>query len=115
MTVITSYSWVRDPARNRGRLFTISLILMGVVSIGYIVNRFTEALIQGYFQEGIRLQQQRRDGITIETLHHLLGRTGQIALEFEAEGVPFVTIDSGSNRSTAQLGYTGSGERCHTG
>jgi len=52
MTVITSYSWVwRDPATgNRGRLFTISLILMGVV-IGYIVNRFTEALIQGYFQK----------------------------------------------------------------
>ena len=30
-----------QPLGNRGRLFTISLILMGVVSIGYIVNRFT--------------------------------------------------------------------------
>jgi voltage-gated potassium channel len=69
---------------------------MGVVSIGYIVNRFTEALIQGYFQEGIRLRQQRR---LMESLsgHYIIcgfGRTGrQIALEFEAENVPFVTID----------------------
>jgi voltage-gated potassium channel len=33
---------------------------MGVISIGYIVNRFTEAVIQGYFQEGIRVSQRRR-------------------------------------------------------
>jgi voltage-gated potassium channel len=100
MTVITlatvGYSET-NPLGDRGRLFTISLILMGVVSIGYIVNRFTEALIQGYFQEGIRLRQRRR---LIDTLaeHYILcgfGRTGRhIALEFKAEGIPFVTIDS---------------------
>ena len=98
------------PLGNRGRLFTISLIFMGVVSIGYIVNRFTEALIQGYFQEGIRLRQQRR---LMESLfgHYIIcgfGRTGrQIASEFRAEGVPFVTIDSQieSVLGAQQLGY----------
>lgn len=98
------------PLGNRGRLFTISLILMGVVNIGYIVNRFTEALIQGYFQEGIRLRQQRR---LMESLsgHYIIcgfGRTGrQIALEFEAESVPFVTIDLEleSIQTAQQLGY----------
>lgn len=98
------------PLGNRGRLFTISLILMGVVSIGYIVNRFTEALIQGYFQEGIRLRQQRR---LMESLsgHYIIcgfGRTGrQIASEFQAEGVPFVTIDSQieSIQGAQRLGY----------
>ncbi len=98
------------PLGNRGRLFTISLILMGVVSIGYIVNRFTEALIQGYFQEGIRLRQQRR---LMESLsgHYILcgfGRTGrQIALEFEAEGVPFVAVDLDieSVQAAQLLGY----------
>lgn len=98
------------PLGNRGRMFTISLILMGVISIGYIVNRFTEALIQGYFQEGIRLRQQRR---LMESLseHYILcgfGRTGrQIALEFEAEGVPFVTVDLEieSVQTAQQLGY----------
>ncbi len=100
MTVITlatvGYGEIH-PLGGRGRLFTIALILMGVVSIGYIVNRFTEAVIQGYFQEGIRLRQQRR---LMESLteHYIIcgfSRTGrQIAKEFWAEGVSFVVIDS---------------------
>jgi voltage-gated potassium channel len=99
-----------NPLGNRGRLFTISLILMGVVTIGYIVNRFTEALIQGYFQEGIRLRQQRR---AMESLsgHYIIcgcGRTGQqVALEFAAEGVLFVTVDLSiaSIQAAQQLGH----------
>ncbi|MFN6514145.1 MAG: potassium channel family protein [Nostoc sp. CreGUA01] len=100
MTVITlatvGYSETH-PLGSRGRLFTIALILLGVVNIGYIVNRFTEAIIEGYFQQGIRLQQQRR---LMESLseHYIIcgfSRTGrQIAKEFRAEGVPFVVIDS---------------------
>lgn len=100
MTVITLATvgyGETHPLGNRGRLFTIALILMGVITIGYIVNRFTEAVIQGYFQEGIRLRQHRR---LMESLseHYILcgfSRTGrQIAKEFRAEGVPFVIIDS---------------------
>lgn len=113
MTVITlaavGYGEIR-PLGDRGRLFTIALILMGLISIGYIVNRFTEALIQGYFQEGIQLRQQRR---LMESLsgHYILcgfGRTGrQIAAEFQAEGVRFVTIDLEleSVQTAQQLGY----------
>ena len=99
-----------NPLGNRGRLFTISLILMGVVTIGYIVNRFTEALIGGYFQEGIRLRQQRR---AMESLtgHYIIcgcGRIGQqVALEFAAEGVLFVTVDLNiaSIEMAQQLGH----------
>ncbi|MEC4986477.1 MAG: potassium channel protein [Oscillatoria sp. PMC 1068.18] len=100
MTIITlstvGFSEVH-PLDERSRIFTIFLILMGIVTIGYIVNRFTEALIQGYFQEGIRMRQQRR---LIDTLseHYILcgfGRMGrQIALEFQAENIPFVVVDS---------------------
>lgn len=85
------------PLGSRGRLFTICLILMGVITIGYIVNRFTEAFIQGYFQEGARLRQQRR---LVDSLvnHYILcgfGRMGRhIALEFKAEAIPFVIVDS---------------------
>lgn len=85
------------PLGQRGRLFTMVLIILGVVSIGYIVNRLTEALIQGYFQEGIRQRQERR---LIEQLsdHYIicgLGRTGrQVAIEFYAEKIPFVVIDA---------------------
>ncbi|MBW4554784.1 MAG: potassium channel protein [Trichormus sp. ATA11-4-KO1] len=100
MTVITLATvgyGETHPLGSRGRLFTIALIVLGVINLGYIVNRFTEALIQGYFQEGIRLQQQRR---LMESLsgHYIIcgfSRTGrQIAKEFRAEGVPFVVIDS---------------------
>lgn len=98
------------PLGERGRLFTIVLILMGLVNIGYIVNRFTEAIIQGYFQEGIRLQQQRR---LIDSLsgHYIIcgfGRTGrQIAFEFKAEGISFVIVDSDieSIQAAQQFGY----------
>jgi len=100
MTVITlstvGYGEIH-PLKSQGRLFTIGLILMGVVNIGYIINRFTEAVIQGYFQEGIRLQRQRR---LMESLsgHYIIcgfSRTGrQIAKEFRAEDVSFVVIDS---------------------
>ncbi|RCJ17765.1 potassium channel protein [Nostoc minutum NIES-26] len=100
MTVITLATvgyGETHPLGNRGRLFTIALILLGVINLGYIVNRFTEAVIQGYFQQGIRLQQQRR---LMESLleHYIIcgfSRTGrQIAKEFRAEGVSFVVIDS---------------------
>ncbi|MEH2278924.1 MAG: potassium channel protein [Nostoc sp.] len=114
MTVITLATvgyGETHPLGSRGRLFTIALILLGVVNIGYIVNRFTEAIIQGYFQEGIRLQQQRR---LMESLseHYIIcgfSRTGrQIAKEFRAEGVLFVVIDSEMESiQRAQLeGYT---------
>jgi voltage-gated potassium channel len=115
MTVITLATvgyGETNPLGSRGRLFTIALILMGVINIGYIVNRFTAAVIEGYFQEGIRLRQQRR---LMESLsgHYIIcgfSRTGrQIAKEFRAEGVTFVVIDAEvESVQKAQIeGYTG--------
>ena len=114
MTIITlstvGFSEVR-PLGERGRIFTIALILMGLLTIGYIVNRFTEALIQGYFQEGIKLRQERS---LIESLdkHYIVcgfGRTGRhVAREFFAEGIPFIIIDDNLEEveEIKQLGYT---------
>lgn len=98
------------PLDEKSRLFTSILILMGVVTIGYIVNRFTEAFIQGYFQEGIRRSQEKR---VIDSLldHYILcgfGRTGrQVAVEFHSEGIPFVIIDSEAEQvaQAKELGY----------
>ncbi|MFM2062910.1 MAG: hypothetical protein RLZZ507_2580 [Cyanobacteriota bacterium] len=114
MTVITLATvgyGETNPLGSRGRLFTIALILMGVINIGYIVNRFTEAIIEGYFQEGIRLRQQRR---LMESLsgHYIIcgfSRTGrQIAQEFRAEAVSFVVIDAEfeSVQKAESQGYT---------
>ncbi len=100
-----------QPLGDRGRIFTIVLILLGVITIGYIVNRFTDAIIQGYFQEGLRQQRLRR---LMESLsdHYILcgfGRMGQqIAAEFQAEGVNFVVADisADSIHTAEELGYT---------
>ena len=113
MTVITLATvgyGETHPLGSRGRLFTIALILMGVVNLGYIVNRFTAAVIEGYFLEGIRLRQQRR---LMESLsgHYIIcgfSRTGrQIAKEFQAEAVSFVVIDSEleSVQKAQEIGY----------
>ncbi|ELR96647.1 TrkA family potassium uptake protein [Gloeocapsa sp. PCC 73106] len=99
-----------QPLGARGRLFTMALILMGLITIGYMVNRFTEALIEGYFQAGIK---RRQEDLLIDSLinHYILcgfGRTGtQVARELEAEGVPFIVIDSQLERAekAQELGY----------
>lgn len=114
MTMITlstvGYSEVQ-PLGERSRLFTMGLILMGLITIGYIVNRLTQALIQGYFQEGIKIRQENS---LIESLeqHYIVcgfGRTGRhVAHEFAAEQIPFVIIDDNLEEveEIKQLGYT---------
>lgn len=100
-----------QPLGDRGRMFTIVLILLGVITIGYIVNRFTDAIIQGYFQEGMRQQRLRR---LMESLsgHYIIcgfGRMGQqIAAEFQEEGVNFVVTDISvdSIHIAEEFGYT---------
>jgi voltage-gated potassium channel len=98
------------PLDRNGRIFTIALIFMGIVSIGFIVNRFTEAVIQGYFQEVIRLRQQKR---LMEFLdrHYIVcgfGRTGrQVTAEFASEDIAFVVLDKEMEQvqQAEQLGY----------
>ncbi|MFQ3679674.1 MAG: potassium channel protein [Pseudanabaenaceae cyanobacterium] len=84
------------PLSDRGRLFTVFLIFAGLIGIGYMVNRFTEAVAQGYFEEQFRARQSQR---LMESLdrHYIVcgyGRTGrQVAFEFQAEGIAFVVVD----------------------
>ncbi|MDV3347213.1 potassium channel protein [Leptothoe sp. ISB3NOV94-8A] len=99
-----------QPLGARGRLFTIILILMGVVVIAYILNCFTEALIQGHLQAGIRLRQRRK---LMKSLagHYIIcgfGRTGrQVATEFAFEAIPFIVVDSheASVQAAQQMGF----------
>lgn len=85
------------PLGDRGRLFTIVLILMGGVAIAYIVNCFTEALIQGHLQAGIRLGKRRRlmESLTNHYIVCGFGRTGrQVAVEFATESIACLVVDS---------------------
>ncbi len=99
-----------NPLGGRGRIFTIVLILMGVVVIAYILNSVTEALVQGHLQTGLQLHRRRRLMDSLQ--HHYiicgLGRTGsQVALEFAAEGIPFVVVDADADiiQQAQQMGY----------
>lgn len=86
-----------NPLSPKGRLFTILLILAGLILIGYVIKTFTEALAEGYFQERLRDRRQRRILNRLQD-HYIIGgfgRTGQeIAREFSAESLPFVVVDS---------------------
>jgi voltage-gated potassium channel len=94
----------------KGRLFTIFLIGIGVINIAFLLNRFTDAMIHGYFQTGIRLQRQQ-DLINRLSHHYIVcgfGHTGaQVALEFAAEKIPFVVIDRTQTvvNEAIRLGY----------
>ena len=99
-----------QPLGTRGRIFTIVLILMGVVVIGYILNSFSEALIQGHFQAGIRLRQRQKLMDSLQQ-HYIIcgfGRTGrQVASEFSLERIPFIVVDSNEHsiQAAQSLGF----------
>jgi voltage-gated potassium channel len=86
-----------NPLNARGRIFTMILLLAGVSVIAYILNNFTEAVAQGHLQAGFRLLKRRKYMESL-TEHYIIcgfGRTGQqIAMEFSAENVTFVVVDS---------------------
>jgi voltage-gated potassium channel len=114
MTVITLATvgfGETHPLGERGRIFTIFLIFMGVLTLGYIVNTFTDAIVGGYFVAERKNRLQRK---IVESLnqHYLIcgyGRIGcQIAEEFASEKAPFVIIDSSAEQVAIaqEAGYT---------
>ncbi|MGB2926285.1 MAG: potassium channel protein [Limnothrix sp.] len=114
MTMITistvGFTEVGDMESPSVRFITIALIVLGVINIGYIVNRFTEAMIGGYVQERKKLLEQQEQ-INRLNNHYIIcgfGRTGgQVAKEFTEENIPFIIIDSDVEKinEARELGY----------
>lgn len=113
MTTITlstvGFSEVR-PLPERSRIFTVAIILLGLVNIGYIVNLLTEAFAQGYLQQGIILRQRQQLMAALDS-HYIIcgfGRMGQqVAREFQAESIPMAIVETRSDRveKAEQMGY----------
>ncbi len=87
-----------NPLDFHGRIFTLTLIVMGVLSISYIAAQFTVAIADGHIYNIFQARRQRK---VMESLdkHYIVcgfGRTGrQVTAEFAAEGsISFVVIDS---------------------
>ena len=87
-----------NPLHLGGRVFTIALIIMGVLSISYIAAQFTAAIANGHIYSIFQARQQKKimDSLNQHYIVCGFGRTGrQIMAEFAAEGsVSFVVIDS---------------------
>lgn len=85
------------PLSPEGRVFTISLIVFGLVGLASTVGSFADVLVSGELGESLRRRRMRR---RIEDLrdHYVIcafGRVGQTAAdEFREQGVPFIAIDS---------------------
>ncbi len=95
------------PLSHRGRVFTMVLILLGLVTIAYVINRFTEAVTQGYFRERTEYLRQKRLINKLRDHYIVCGfsRTGrQVAAEFAEENVPFIVIDL-KPEAAQQAGY----------
>ena len=99
MTVITlatiGYGEVR-PLTQQGRVFTIALILIGVVLIGYLISTLTKALIENEIAAALGRRKLYKDINQLEG-HFILcgaGRVGaRIIDELRRKRVDFVVIE----------------------
>ncbi|WP_103667815.1 TrkA family potassium uptake protein [Pseudanabaena sp. BC1403] len=87
-----------NPLHFEGRIFTLTLIVMGVLSISYIAAQFTAAIANGHIYNIFQARRQKRVMDALDK-HYIVcgfGRTGrQVTAEFAAEGsIQFVVIDS---------------------
>jgi voltage-gated potassium channel len=87
-----------NPLHFEGRVFTVMLIIMGVISLSYIAAQFTAAIANGHIYNIFQARRQRKIMESLDS-HYIVcgfGRTGrQVTAEFAAEGsISFVVIDS---------------------
>jgi len=100
MTVITmggvGYREVHALTQT-GQLWTMLVIVAGVGALGFAVITVTDFMVEGHFSgllEGRRMDKR----IAALTGHHVVAGMGRVGTvvgdEFEAQGVPFVVIDT---------------------
>jgi voltage-gated potassium channel len=102
MTVITmatiGFSEVR-PLSTGGRIFTLTLIVFGVITATYSVSKVIELFTSAELQEQLR-DRRRRKALAQITQHCLIcgfGRMGRsLANEMKARSAPFIVIDQSS-------------------
>jgi voltage-gated potassium channel len=113
MTAITlstvGYGQIR-PLSAGGVIFSIFLILFGVGAVLYVLNATIQTVFEGHLREvlGVRKMRTKIDALRGHYVVCGFGRVGQeVAQELEAQGVPFVIIESDAeNQERARsLGY----------
>ena len=104
MTVITlstvGFQEVK-PLSAEGRLFTSTLIILGVGTFAYSVGIFSKLLVEGEVKKLFELKkrEERMKNLRNHVIVCGFGKVGQkVCEEFEKEGIPFVVIDSDPER-----------------
>jgi len=99
MTVTTlatvGYGEVR-PLDASGKLFTISLIVLGVVALAASIDAVAGALVSGELQAAIRRRRMRKrlDSLQDHYVVCAYGRVGRAAVaELRTEGVPVLVVE----------------------
>jgi voltage-gated potassium channel len=86
-----------NPLGSGGRIFTIVIIILGVIVILYVLTAVMQIAVEGELENMLGVRRMKGK---IEALrdHHILcgfGRVGEeIVRDFIARGVPFVIVDS---------------------
>src|SRR5206468_7879031 len=100
MTVITlttvGYEEVHHPLSTGGRVFTIFLLLGGVIAFFYTVTELVRAVISGEVQGllGRRRMERQLAGLKDHMIICGYGRMGRfVCREFSKQGLPFVIVD----------------------
>ncbi len=98
------------PLSNAGRIFTIALIISGVLVVGVNIAAFARFLIEGEIRDFMDKKRAKRD-VDRLTDHYIIcgyGRIGTvIADELHEHKIPFVIVDSSPEKveEIAQKGY----------
>jgi voltage-gated potassium channel len=100
MTVITlttvGYEEVHPPLSQGGRLFTIVILLVGVLTFFYTVTELVRVVISGEVRQLLGRQRMERSlaGLKDHMIICGYGRMGRhVCREFSKEGLPFVIVD----------------------
>lgn len=85
------------PLSSTGMVFTMFLIVFGIVTLYYVVRALSEHILEGRFDANYKAKKMRNEIQNLKN-HYIVcgfGRVGEkVALELDKDGVKFVIIDS---------------------
>jgi len=98
LTTITTAGFGEvEPMDRAGRIFTLFLIVLGVIVILYVLSAVMQIAVEGELETmlGVRRTKQRIERLAGHYIVCGYGRVGEeIARDLEARGVPFVVIET---------------------
>lgn len=86
-----------NPLGDAGRVFTIAIIVLGILIILYILTAVMQVAVEGELESllGVRRMKGKIEALRDHYILCGFGRVGaEIAREFKARGTPFVIVES---------------------